>query len=331
MLLRSGKLATNNEDRPRRRNTRKMANPNAPNASNRQNPQNSEVPPPVSSTGGNTVSAPVSEAIPSMSSSMPTHSITHSEPILNYVGPRGPPHTPPPIGTSTFRQVPPPGFSMPYSGREQPYGMPTSVMASLHNASSAFSEPVVNVTSPLQGSGSGINVGRNSQPLGIGYSTQMPNLTTNSASYLRQQMDEGNHDMVQTLAQTMGTIFNPLIQSTTQANQQMAAQMTRITDFFGVPQPPRPPQREWIRENQGVILDEDVTINQIPRVANQGVVGEQPIVEPPRVNPQVPRVAEPRVVMVNRNQNADEVVQQIRHDNIAADNNLAAMVERIMA
>ena len=118
MLLRSGKLATNNEDRPRRRYTRKMANPNPPNTSNHQNPQNSEVPPPVSSTGGNTVSAPVSEAIPSVSSSMPTHSISHSEPILSYVGPRGPPHTPPPIGTSTFRQVPPPpGFSMPYSGQ----------------------------------------------------------------------------------------------------------------------------------------------------------------------------------------------------------------------
>ena len=146
MLLRSGKVATNNKDRPRRRYTRKMANQNPPNTSNPQNPPNNEVP--VSSTGESTVSAPVSEAIPSMSSSMPTHSITHSEPILNYVGPRGPPHTPPPIGTSTFRQVPPPGFSIPYSGRDQPYGMPTSVMASLHNASSTFSEPVVNVTSP---------------------------------------------------------------------------------------------------------------------------------------------------------------------------------------
>ena len=148
MLLRSGKVATTNEDRPRRRYTRKMANPNAPNTSNHQNPQNSEVPPPLSSTGGNTVSAPVSEAIPSMSSSMPTHSITYSEPILNYVGPRGPPGTPPPIGTS-YRPFGPPGFSMPYSGRDQPYGMPTSVMASLHNASSTFSESVVNVTSPL--------------------------------------------------------------------------------------------------------------------------------------------------------------------------------------
>ncbi|XP_050918982.1 uncharacterized protein LOC127136477 [Lathyrus oleraceus] len=34
--------------------------------------------------------------------------------------------------------------------------------------------------------------------------------------------------------------------------------------------------------------------------------------------------------MVNRNQNANNVIRQIRHDNMAADNNLAAMVERIM-
>ena len=133
---------------------------------------------------------------------MPTHSITHSEPILSYVGPRGPPGTPPPIGTA-FRPFGPPGFSMPYNGREQPYGMPTSVMASLQNTSSIFSEHVVNVTSPLQGSGSGVNMGRNNQTLGLGYSAQMPNLTTNSASYLRQQMDESNHDMGQMFAQTM--------------------------------------------------------------------------------------------------------------------------------
>ena len=108
MLLRSGRVATNNEVRPRRRQTRRMANP--PNNSNPQNSSNDEVPPPVSSTGGNTVSAPVSESIPSMSSSMPTHSIAHSDPILSYIGPRGPPHTPPPIGTSAFRPVHPLGF-----------------------------------------------------------------------------------------------------------------------------------------------------------------------------------------------------------------------------
>ncbi|XP_050890408.1 uncharacterized protein LOC127095817 [Lathyrus oleraceus] len=34
--------------------------------------------------------------------------------------------------------------------------------------------------------------------------------------------------------------------------------------------------------------------------------------------------------MVNRNQNADNVIRQIRHDDMAANNNLAAMVKRIM-
>lgn len=80
-------------------------------------------------------------------------------------------------------------------------------------------------------------------------------------------MDKSNHEMVQMLAQTMGTIFNPLIQNTTQSNQQMAAQMTCISDFFGVPKPPRHPQREWLRENQGLAIEDDLTINQVPRNA----------------------------------------------------------------
>ena len=50
-------------------------------------------------------------------------------------------------------------------------------------------------------------------------------------------MDESNHDMVQMLAQTLSTILNPLIQNTTQLNQQMAAQMTRMAEFFRVSQP----------------------------------------------------------------------------------------------
>ena len=83
----------------------------------------------------------------------------------------------------------------------------------------------------------------------------MPNLTNQSATVIRQQVDEGNHEIVQMLAQIMGTIFNPLIQNTTQANQQMATQMTRIADFFLCTPPITHPQREWVRENQGVLLE----------------------------------------------------------------------------
>lgn len=34
--------------------------------------------------------------------------------------------------------------------------------------------------------------------------------------------------------------------------------------------------------------------------------------------------------MVNRNQNVDDIVRQVRHDDVATDNNLAAIVETIM-
>ncbi|XP_050902791.1 uncharacterized protein LOC127115246 [Lathyrus oleraceus] len=34
--------------------------------------------------------------------------------------------------------------------------------------------------------------------------------------------------------------------------------------------------------------------------------------------------------MVNRNQNVDDIIRQVRHDDVAADNNLVAIVERIM-
>ena len=61
----------------------------------------------------------------------------------------------------------------------------------------------------------------------------------------------------------MGIIFNPLIQNTTQTNQQMDVQITCIIELFGVPQPSMHSQREGVREYQGVILEEDPTINQV--------------------------------------------------------------------
>lgn len=61
----------------------------------------------------------------------------------------------------------PSGFTVPLNGHEQPYVMPTSFMAGLYNSTSTFSEPIMNVTWPLQGSGSDVNnMGRISQPFG---------------------------------------------------------------------------------------------------------------------------------------------------------------------
>lgn len=111
------------------------------------------------------------------------------------------------------------GFSIPVNGREQPFGMPTAMMMNLYNSTSAYADPLANVSSPLQGSRYGVNnLGRN-HPLGVGLHTQMLNMTNNSTAVFRQQMDESNHKMVQMLAQPMGTIFNLLIQDATQTNQ----------------------------------------------------------------------------------------------------------------
>lgn len=60
------------------------------------------------------------------------------------------------------------------------------------------------------------------------------------------------------------------------------------------------------------------------------MVNQEAGIGPSRIESQIPREREPRVVMVNRNQNADNVIWKIRHDDLEANNNLAAMVERIM-
>lgn len=73
---------------------------------------------------------------------------------------------------------------MPLNGREQPYGMPTSMMVSLHNTTTAFADLVVNIFPPMKGSESAVNnMGRINPSPGMGFSTQqMPNVTTNSAA-----------------------------------------------------------------------------------------------------------------------------------------------------
>lgn len=86
-------------------------------------------------------------------------------------------------------------------------------------------------------------------------------------------------------------------------------------------------------ENQGLILGEDTTINQAQEfVPNGDEVDQGQHGEPRKIKQQIPMEREaPRVVMVNRNQNVDEIIHQVRQDEVTEDNNLASMVERIMA
>ena len=187
--------------------------------------------------------------------------------------------------------------------REQPYGIPTLTMASVHNSTSVFVEqanPFVmhNVHSPSSSSTFSRNI--------------LPPLTTNSMNLLRQQMDESNHEMVNLLTQQIGTVFNPLIRNTNRSYQALTTQMGRISYFFAPPQP--------VTQIQ----------NQQPlRLVEQMVHRQQPVPQPQPVEPVIQ--GQPETILVDRNDNAVEVVRNVRQQNIGAHNNIANLVENIMA
>ncbi|PNX59019.1 hypothetical protein L195_g059477 [Trifolium pratense] len=76
--------------------------------------------------------------------------------------------------------------------------------------------------------------------------------------------------------------------------------MGRIADFFGTPTMPnqnlQPIRNQTQVQHQGFRVNNEVPNDQIPQVVQE---------EPPA--PAVHHVPEPEVILVNRNQNADEV------------------------
>lgn len=129
-------------------------------------------------------------------------------------------------------------FSMPMDNREYPYGISTSMMDVLYTNMLTYRDNAMATKpsyKPHNASASTIN--NMVRPGGIGYICQvMPSLNTMSMMSMRQQMDESNLEMVNTLTQQMGTIFNPLIININQAYELLANQMGRVAYFFGMPQ-----------------------------------------------------------------------------------------------
>jgi hypothetical protein len=110
--------------------------------------------------------------------------------------------------------------------REQPYGMPTSLMANVHNSASVLGHQANSFTMHnVHGPSSSSIFGRNT----------LPPLTTDSMYLLRQQMDESNHKMVNLLTQQIGIVFNRLIRYTNRSYQALTTQMGIIEDFFAPP------------------------------------------------------------------------------------------------
>ena len=114
---------------------------------------------------------------------------------------------------------------------------------------------------------------------------------------LRQQMEDSNHELVSMLTQLIGKMFNPLIQQTRNSYQTLTDQMRWIADFFGAP-PTRNMQMPQNQNKRLVQIPVERPDNIIPITQMQ-----QPIVEPqPQGEP------ERTLVLVQRNQDADQVV-----------------------
>ena len=119
-----------------------------------------------------------------------------------------------------------------------------------------------------------------------------------------------------TITQQIGTMFNPLIRDTNRSYQALTIQMERITDFFAPPQPAYQPVTQ-IQNQQSLRLVEPM------------VQRPQPVPQPQPVEPVIQGQLE--VILVGRNDNADEVVRNVQQQNIGAHNIIANLVENIMA
>ncbi|KAK2415615.1 hypothetical protein QL285_038080 [Trifolium repens] len=347
MLLRNGKSLPEMVRPPLRNPRQNMDVANGNNSNNGSNPATASsvseaiVSPIITeiapNASGATVSAPTSSVV-SATMTMPTSIVVHStttEPILTFshamernFSPNRSDVNGGGAGSSTFA-LPFSQYIGQGSSRNYPYGMPTSMMQGLQTSASLFTE-----------SAPGVFVPNNQIVSGSATRNGNPSLTNNALNALRQQMDESNHDMVNMLTQQIGTVFNPLIQNTNQSYQLLANQMGRIADFFGAPQ----------AHNQQVPQIQNVVPLQIAQAPNNAIMPapnnvvnpinqvQQPV---PVVEPQVqiqaqqqalPQVEQnPGIVLVNRNQNADDVVRNVQNNNFAGQNNIANLVETILA
>ena len=144
MRLRCGKITKREVRKHVRRYVRRMVNPINNNGDQ-----------PSNSVGSGTVSATVTEPIPSTTSTtvMPSTTMTSTIPpegtIVTPI-PQSHPATPGPFMATDSRPFAT-SFTMPTPGREQPFGMPTTFMANLQNNPSTFGDNTASMFSPFMG------------------------------------------------------------------------------------------------------------------------------------------------------------------------------------
>ncbi|XP_050890253.1 uncharacterized protein LOC127095628 [Lathyrus oleraceus] len=146
-------------------------------------------------------------------------------------------------------------------------------------------------------------------------------LSNTSIAVLRQQMDDSNHELVNMLTNQMGTVFNPVIHESTETNRQVANQLTRLCNFLGAP-----------ARQMAQVVRQTILVQVEIRVTKDETVHEGQILRPQQNQGVESGVAgRNQMMLVNRHQDADQIIDKHRQEDLAVENNLTTIVERIMA
>ena len=97
----------------------------------------------------------------------------------------------------------------------------------------------------------------------------------------------------------------------------MNVQLTRLCNFLGSPPSP-------IRQAPPVRLD-------APGQIDMGAIQDETVHQGKMIVPPRNLIVDPPRVLVHRHQEADQIVDQIRQEDLAVENNLTTIIERIMA
>src|SRR3954470_17032800 len=224
------------------------------------------------------------------------------------------------------------------------YGMPYPFGTDIRGA-----RPVNASTNNATFSPNVSSVGRSAR--NTSFSTQIPNFTTNNQATFRQEMDASNHDMVGVLARELTSVLSPLMTNIATTNrenveifQKISSQMNRMAEFMGVT-PPKRKDKQPSNQEERPILERVQDIAPLSRTATRDVgpsrrtesIEGTPVINLEASNRRtVPFRQEteeerPRLRIVGRDEHPDEIVQRVRRENLATENNLTAMIERVMA
>jgi len=132
-------------------------------------------------------------------------------------------------------------------------------------------------------------------------------------------MEESNHEMVNMVTQQIGTVINLLIRDTNTSYQMLSAQMERIANYFGTPPTRNSP-----------VSQETTTSVEVPTERNTEQLTENRALRR-RIPSPTQGELERFPVLVNRHQDADQVVMQAHQDNYEGHNNIANLVKNLLA